>query len=201
MIETYSVIHPRDSSRQPFVLRAMTSERIGVTGEYAHLICKRCDKINEKAALALGIRADVVVKSKRSILRSSEDFYILDDRAKGVFTTLFPDALDYFQIPSSPLFFVATARVCIQPHELNPGFRFACNPCGLCGRPGEVVWGKEPLVVPERRRLIAVNLEGRGGARGIFLVSPEAAKELKAVSPQLSGMVLSPRQIDVQSPT
>lgn len=199
MIEKAFAIYPHDSVHAPFVLRRMKENKLAVMEEYEALVCKKCRKVDERAAFAQGIQMEVVVRSKRPFLGSMDDYYVLDERAKQVFTALFPDEIEYFPIPSAA-FYVASAKEWLQPEETNPGFRFARPRCTGCGRAGEVVWGKEPLVVPERRRLFTINLESILGARAIWLVSNDVAAELKKISPPLTGMVLSPKQVNVAGP-
>jgi len=125
-----------------------------------------------------------------------DDFYVVDERAKQVFCALFPDLIEFYPIPSAA-FWVATPKVWMEPDEKNPGFRICRPRCTGCGRAGEAVWGKEPLVVNERKRVFAINLESVLGARAIWVVSSDMAAALKVISPPLTGMVLSPKQVDV----
>jgi len=173
----------------------MTANKLAVMEEYESLVCKKCGKVDEKAAFAHGIQDEVVVRSKRPFLHSMDDYNLLDERAKLIFTALFPDEIDYYRIPSAA-FYVASARSIMQPDETNPGFRFASpRRCPTCGRPKEVVWGQERLVIPNRMRFFAVNVEGILGTREVWHVSSDAAADLRKVSPPLTGMVLSPQEV------
>jgi hypothetical protein len=196
MIDRAFAIYPSGSVRAPFILRRMKDGKLAVRDEYEALVCKKCRKVNELAALAQGIQKEVVVRSKRPFLGSADDFNLLDERAKQAFATLFPNEIEFFPIPTGP-YCVASAKVCLQPEESNPGFRFAVPRCVECGRPGEVVWGKEPLTVAERKPFMAANVEGRIGARVTWIVSDEAAEVLRRITPPLTGMVLSPKQVNI----
>ncbi len=199
MLEKAFAISPHDNVHAPFILRRMKGDRLAIMDEYESLVCKKCRKVNERAAFTQGIQRDVVVRSKRPFLISMDDFYMLDERAKQVFSALFPEEIEYYPIPSGA-FWVATPKIWMEPDETNPGFRFASPRCTGCGRVGEAVWGKEPLVVAERKRLFAINLESVLGARAIWVVFSEVAATLKEITPPLTGMVLSPKQVNVTGP-
>jgi hypothetical protein len=198
MVEKVFAIHPQASVHAPFILRRMKEGKLAVMDEYGPLICKRCRKVDERAAFAQGICEEVVVRSKRPFLISMDDHYVLDERAKQVFLTLFPDEIECFAIPRSA-FYVVTPKEWLLPDESNPGVRFARPRCPECKRPGEVVWSKKPLAINGRKRIRSVNLESVLGARAIWLVTSDAAAELKKVTPPLTGMVLSPKQVEIVS--
>ena len=195
MPEKAFAITPHDSVHAPFILRRMKGDKLGVMDEYEALVCKKCRKVDERAALAQGIQR-VVIRSKRPFLISRDDFYLLDERAKQVFSGLFPDEIDYYPIPSAP-FWVATPKIWMEPDESNPGFNIGRPRCTGCGRVGEAVWGKEPLVVPSRKHLFAINLESVLDARAIWVVSSDLAAPLRELTPPLTGMVLSPKRVIV----
>lgn len=140
MTETYFGLYPHDSTRAPFVLRRMVGDRLAVMDEYADLVCPTCRKVNERAALARGVLGEVVVRSRRPILPSDDNFFLLDERARRAFETILPGELDYFPVPSGA-YSVACAKSRIEPAETNPGVRFASGRCKACHRPREVVWG------------------------------------------------------------
>ena len=200
MIRTMYVLHPHDSVNQPFILRQDDpAGRLVVMDVYQDLICPICGKLNEKTALERGIQAGIIVKSKRPILGSYDSFYLVDERGKQVFSTILPDQIDYYKIPSST-FYVASAKVWLEPEESNPGVEFERGRCKQCGRAGEVLWGKKPLKVPNFQPFFSLNLEGRLGARETWLVSKEVADQLKKVSPPLTGMDLDPTKVDDGQP-
>jgi hypothetical protein len=199
MIRTMYGVYPQDSVLTAFVLRRMGERRLVVMEEYQDLVCRKCGKVNEKSALARGIQPDVVVNSKRPFLGSADNFYLLDERGKQVFSAVLPDQIEYYRIPSSA-FYVASARVLFQPDERNPGFRFVRGRCKQCGRPGEVIWSKIPPTIADVDAFLSINLEGTQGARETWLVSDEIATQLKIASPPLSGMVLDPKEVDDGDP-
>lgn len=188
-------IYPHDSVNQPFVLRRMKQGKLAVMAEYDDLVCKTCHKVDERAALLRGIQKEVVVQSRRPFLGSSDDFYLLDERSKQVFSALLPDCIDYFRIPSGT-FYVAWAKKCLQPEETDPGYRFLNGRCKECGRAREVYWSKLPPTVAEVEPFFAINLESRLGARATWFASADVATELKKVSPRLTGMTLVPKEIN-----
>jgi hypothetical protein len=189
------VIYPRDSAHEPFVLRRMGERKLVVMEEYQDLVCQKCGKVNEQAALARGIQGEVVVKSKRPFLGSADEFYLLNERGKQTFSGILPDQIDYYRIPGSA-FYVACARIRLEPEESDPGFQFIRARCKQCGRPGEVIWGKGRPRIGGIKPMLSVNLESVQGARQIWLVSAEVANVLKKVSPPLTGMALVPKEVD-----
>ncbi len=194
MIRTMYGVYPHDSVHTAFVLRRMGEHRLVVMEEYQDLVCQKCGKVKEKAALPRGIQPAVVINSKRPFLGSADNFYLVDERGKQVFSAVVPDQIEYYRIPSSA-FYVASARVWLEPDESNPGFRFVRGRCKQCGRPGEVIWSKSPPTIPGDDAFVSINLEGTQGARETWLVSEEIANKLKA-SPPLTGMVLDPKEVD-----
>lgn len=189
------VIYPHDTVHQDFVLRRMGEHKLVVMEEYQDLVCHKCGKVNEKAALVRGIQADVAVKSKRPLIPSADNFYLVNERGKLVFSALVPGEIEYYRIPSSD-FYVASAKIWLEPHEADPGFRFVSGRCNGCGRAREVYWGKAPPSLGELKQFTCVNMEGRMGARETWIVSEDVAEQLKKTSPPLTGMVLNPKQVD-----
>ena len=198
MIKTMYGISPHDSVNEPFVLRRMSKGKLVVMDEYQDLACKTCRKVNEKAALSRGIQEEVVVKSKRPFLPAADDFYLVDERGKQIFSSVLPDEIDYYRIPSST-FYVASAKVWLQPEESDPAYRFLNGRCAECDRAREVYWGKLPRVPPtivDLKRFVAINLESMQGARETWFVSKDVADELRNVSPRLTGMAIVPKEIN-----
>jgi hypothetical protein len=189
------VIYPHDSAHAPFVLRRLGEDKLVVMDEYQDLVCQKCGKVNEKAALVRGIQRDVVVESKRPIIPSADNFYLVNDRGKQVFSALAPSEVDFYRIPASD-FYVASARTWLQPQDNQAGFRFVGGRCSDCARAREVVWDKGPLEIGEFKPFLCINLENRLGACGLWLVSEELADQLKKTSPPLTGMVLDPKRVN-----
>lgn len=194
MIHTRFLVTPHDTTNQVFVLRRFVGKLV-VKEAYCDLTCKRCRKVDEKAALARGLDESIVVKSKRPFVLSTDDFYLVDERAVHILEQLVPNLLDLTPIPQSA-YFVASPKLWLQPVENDPGFRFCDVRCLECGRPREVVWGKVPPKVPDLPQIAAVNVEGQLGARAIWIVSPELAIELKKLKSQLTGIVIRPKEVD-----
>jgi len=195
MIRTMYVVSPHDSVHQTFVLRRMGEHKLIVMEEYQDLVCPKCGKVNEKAALARGIQAGVIVKSKRPFVASADDFYLLDERGKQVFSSVVPDQIDYYRVPSSA-FYVAFAKECLEPDESDPGFRFVRGRCKQCGRPREVIWGKSPPRIARIKPLLSINLESVRGVIPTWVVSEDVANRLEKASPPLTGMVLVPKEFN-----
>src|SRR5262245_6265853 len=107
-------VYPQDSIHQAFILWCMGKQRLIVMQQYADLVCQRCGKVDERAALARGIQASVTVKSKRPFLGSDDDFYLLDERAKKAISGILPEYIEYYRLPSSP-YYVACAKVWMEP--------------------------------------------------------------------------------------
>jgi hypothetical protein len=196
MKQVLYAIYPHDSVNESFVLRRTNDEELVVMDEYADLVCAKCRKVDERAAFSRGIQDGVVINSKRPFLASSDDFYVLDERAKCIFSAILPDVIDYFRIPSSR-FYVASAKIWRQPVETDAGFRFVGGNCKECGRPREVVWGKVPPTLLGTNQFQAVNLESVLGARETWLVSKEVADELQRAVPPLTGMAIVPKDVEI----
>jgi phage FluMu protein Com len=186
-------VSPHDSINQPFILHQMRNGKLAVRPEFEDLTCTRCKKVNEKAALKRGVPRDMIVKSKRPILLSEEDLYLLDDKAQRVFSDLLPDMIDYYAIPNSS-FFVASARDWMQPVEEDKGYRVINGRCQECGRLSEVYWSTEAPTIPQIKSYFCINMESRIGARETWIVTEEVASRLEAVSSKLSGVVLFPKE-------
>jgi hypothetical protein len=194
------LVTPHDSINQTFVLRRIDdSGKLVVNSEYNDLVCVRCRKVDERAALARRIAETIKVRSRRPFIASSDDFYLLDERAKQIFQSILPDLLDFIPIPNTK-FFVTLTRNWFQPNENDPGFEFVDRRCPVCRRPRNVVWGKVPPKLGDVPRILAVNLESRLGCLPLWLVSTEVATELRQFSSKLTGMVISPKEVDDEQP-
>ncbi len=181
---TLFAVYPEDSANEPFVLRRMVEDKLVVMQEYHDLVCEKCGKVNERAALARGIRPEVKVQASRAMLGSFEDFYLLSEQGKQAFASIFPGEIDYFQLPASS-FYVCSAKTILQPERLDPGFRFHKQQCLECGRAREVVWGRSPPRIGSKKKFTAVNLECAHGSREVWLIGDDAARELNAVLKEL----------------
>lgn len=200
MIKALTAIYAHDTVNEFFVLRDVKQGKLCALQAYEDLVCPKCKKIDEKAALERGVQANVTVKSRRAFLGSADDFYIVNESSKAALLSLFAEEIDFFPIRSS-LHFVASAKTWVQPNPLDPGFRFGRDQCSKCGRYREVVWGKVPPQLPSSSRFVAVNLESIQGAREVWLVSGDAAESLRKMKPALSGLVLSPKEVEgMESP-
>jgi hypothetical protein len=197
MIRTMYVIYPAyDTVHMPFVLRRMGEEKLVVMQQYQDLVCPKCGKVSEQAALARGISPEVVIKSKRPILISADSFNLVNERAKDIFSTLVPGEIDYYRIHSCG-FYVASAKVWREPKEADSGFRFIGGRCPVCARPRGIIWdNKVPVRLAEFKPFLCINLETRIGAMALWLVAEQLADQLKKVSPRLSGIHLDPMQVD-----
>jgi hypothetical protein len=189
-------IYPRDSADDVFLFRHERGGKLVVIDEYQDLVCQRCGKVNERAALARGVRPGVRIRSKRSFFPAPDHTYLMDERGKQVFVTLLPGQIDFYPIPSSG-FYVASATTRRHPKDTDPGFQFEGGRCKVCGRAREICWGKESPILEEPKQFACINLEGWTGAREIWLVSKEVAGKLKTVSPPLTGMFLDPKEARV----
>jgi hypothetical protein len=198
VIHTLYNVSPHDSVHSPFILFRMNAEgRLAVMEEYGDLVCPKCHKVDERAALTRGILDEVVVRSKRPFVASLDCFFLVDDQGRKVFSEVLPDALDYFPIPSSG-FYVATGSEKLQPDPADPGFRFVGGRCAVCRRPREVVWSRIPPTGIPLRSFTCVKMEGIQGGREAWLVSKEIAERLDRASPLLTGLgISSPKQIEV----
>jgi hypothetical protein len=197
MTSILAAIYAHDSVNDFFVLHEVRQGKLCAKKAYEDLVCQKCKKIDEKAALRRGVEIDGVVKSRRPFLGSAEDFYVVDERCKMTLSSLLPDEVEYFPLP--PSHWVASARICLQPNPEDPGFRCGRDRCRECGRFREVVWGKSPPRIPFASRFVAVNLESIRGAREVWLVAQDIAESLRKVEPALTGLVLSPKEVEIIS--
>jgi hypothetical protein len=198
MLATYYQISSHDSRQSPFVLRVIDSDgKCVVRPAYRDLVCQKCKKVDEKAALARGISGDVRVKSDRPFLLSMDDFYLVDERARAVLSSLLSGVIEFHPIPAAG-YCVASATRWLVPEPSNPGLRFAGGRCRECGRAREVVWGPAAPRADRVEPLLCFDLEGIRGAREAWLVSADVAARLKKVSPPLTGMVVTPKEVEIQ---
>ena len=194
-MRTMYAIYPHDVAQQIVVLREEVNERLVVMEEYNELVRKCCGNFDEKIAISIGLRPNKRIRSKRAIVPSWDNFMLFDDHACEVFTSLLPNDIDYFPIPSSR-YSVASPKVWITPHEGNPGIRVGSPRCPICGRIGELVWGAKPFVFEGAQDFACINLESRIGARPTWLISERIAKELKNATALMKCIFLDPTLIN-----
>ncbi len=161
-----SLVTPHGTVNQVSILRQIDdSGRLVVTDEYSDLVCKTCRKVDEKAALAIGVQNSIVITSKRSFIVSSDFFYLVDHRIRQLLESI-TDLIDFVPIPATN-FFNASPSFRVEPIEIDPGFRFGGARCVECRRPREVVWGKVEPRLCDVPQVLSVNLEGQLGARTV----------------------------------
>ncbi len=101
MTRTMYVVCPHDSVLSAFVLKRLGEHKLVVMEEYQDLVCQKCGKVNEQAALVRGIQPGVDVKSKRTLILSLDNLYLENEGGKQVFSGLVPGEIDYYRIPAS----------------------------------------------------------------------------------------------------
>jgi hypothetical protein len=200
MIHEMIWISSHDTINAPFVLRHIKQGKLVVMDEYQDLVCRKCGKVNEKAALTRGIQPEVVVKSKRPYLLSADDFCLVDERGKDAFSRILPNELEYFPIPSSRFyvsrFYVASARVSLHPVDSDPGYRFLSGRCHECGRRKEFYWSDACPTMEPPSRFTSIIFEDRQGGKETWFVTKDVAEQLKNTSPPLTGIAFLPKEFE-----
>jgi ferredoxin len=196
MIETAYCVYPLDNATNPSILKQFNGTKYVYPDTLNDLICKRCGKICEKDALSRGISDTVRFTSRRSILGSMDDFYVVHHDFRVILDRILFEYVDFYPI-SNTKYYVACAKSCIQPIGGDPAYRVNNNRCINCNRYREIVWGNSPPIFPINPSFASVNLESVQGRREVWLVSSQVADLFRNLSPKISGMLLEPKVINV----
>ena len=159
---------------------------------YLDLVCTRCRKLDEIAALRRGIDLDVSFKFARDIMMSSDDQVIVSARFRDMVQSVAPDEIEFYEIPSNCALSVAIPKILISPAEKDDAFNIT-GKCGLCGRYTEATWGAGIPKIPADCNIVAYRLETHVGMLARWEVNERVAHVLKHSRPKLKGLILRAR--------
>ena len=162
---------------------------------YACTACAACGKPDEAAILSAGLTEPVRIRSRRDIILSDDDdFLLFSERARDRFVDGGLTGVDFLPVPGSPNWSIAwpksVAAVTSAADGAVPGMeRYGL--CAACGRYRETcgIPILTALTLPDDPRVVstpAVPLESRIGRRSAFLASFRAKQVFSAG--QLKGL-------------
>lgn len=168
--------------------------RLRVRDEFADLVCGGCGKVDELAALGRAPLPGGPLNSKRDILLSGDDFFLVSDRASKRLVAANVCGVEFVPIARAT-YAVVKPAVVVQTDPQLAGFERHGGACIRCGRPKELCVG--PLVrslsIPENPLCLFTSVtwsESVRGRRARIFVTAECATVLKALG--LDGLQLLP---------
>jgi len=125
-----------------------------VMPEYAHLVCDRCGKVDEVAAIRSGIRADIRIRGSVDFLRSSEGLTLFSERARESLKTKQIAGLEFIAVGTSGYYVAlpkrfATVNVAVSTMKFQ-------RKCQKCSRFRETTGfpSRDSMKLPRNPRLI-----------------------------------------------
>ncbi len=192
----YILIYPHDSRAELFLFSRDDPEgRRIVRPRYADLVCARCGKFDEMKALLRGIDADIVITTTRDMIGAIDGQYLVSRRLRDILDKHAASLVQYVDIPASPTYCVALPAYLIYPKEGDSAYRIIGQPCRVCGRRMEVIWGSGVPKIPSGVTIGAFANESRIGMAVVWFVSRELADVLRLTEPKLSGLFFDPKRI------
>lgn len=207
----YSLSTPDLSpAREAFLLLERHPPRDGpprVRGAYRHLACRRCDRVNELAALRAGVVADFRPPPlKADALTTADGFLVVTRRAHDALLAVPGLGVHAFPVPASPGHVVLfperqfhpppDARVYtpVEPPQPGDAFQVRGRPCRGCDRRPATFW-LHRLDVPADVVLAGAMVEaGRHGVLVTWIASQAVADAIRGAG--LTGWVIRPADAD-----
>ncbi len=175
-------IHTRDlpARHEVFLLRERDPPRTGplrFRSMYADLVCRKCHRVNEWAALNRGVSDEFALPPlKRDAITTCDDFLVVTKRLHDALARVPGLDVHTFKVPSSPDHIVLfpkrqfhpppDARVYtpVEPPQLGDAFQVRGRPCRKCGRIGMMTFWLHWFNVPPDVVLAGAMIEvGRPG--------------------------------------
>src|SRR5262249_43106502 len=135
---------------------------------YSDLVCAKCGKLDEVAAINRGIDPDVTIRSKRDFIGTSDGFKVVTSRAIEAFREDKIKGLRFIQL-SDGNHSVLWPEVRVPTDLSKAGMQFVGPKCDRCGRYREACVGplSQSLTIPDDPMVVFAsevwneNLRGR----------------------------------------
>lgn len=174
-------IHTRDlpARHEAFLLQKRDPPRTAsfrFRSMYADLVCRKCNRVNELAALTRGISHKFVVPLHRDAITTCDHFLVVTQRLHDVLIRVPGLEVHSFAVPSSPDHLVlfpkrqfhpppdARLYTPVEPPQLGDAFQVRGHPCRKCGRIRSMTFWPHWFSVPPDVVLAGAMIEvGRPG--------------------------------------
>lgn len=113
------------------------TDRIRLRDLYTDLQCPVCRKLDETAALAQGIEADVRLMATDDYVISSDNFIVISARLLHLFASNGVSGFRTYPIPGDDRYVVAWPQLLVPTDKSRAGIEIQGPVCPKCGRPRE----------------------------------------------------------------
>ncbi len=125
--------------------------------------------------------------------------YLVNVRTRQLLEDITATAIDYYEVPSVPDYFVALPRKLLIPHKGDPNFLIQPE-CKVCGHLKDARYRFKPMQMNVDVEVGAFALENGLGLMPLWFVSENVVKAVKATKPKLRGFsfgrALNPPECD-----
>lgn len=178
-----------------------------VRTEYRDLVCRKCGRFDELAALDRGLSKGVKVPPiRRDAIPTNDGFVLVSTRAREVLLSVPGLTVRFFEIPSSNYFVIYPDRLFvappnarlytpIEPPQPGDAFQVRGRPCRKCGRIRAMTFWLHWFDVPEDVVLVGAQIECRTPAWICWIASQAVVDAIKAN--RLTGWII--RRTDADS--
>ena len=157
---------------------------------YSDLVCAKCGKLDEVAAINRGLDPDIKIRSKRDYIGTTDGFELVTRRAREAFGEEGIKGLRFIQL-SDGNHSVLWPELRVPTDLSTAGFQFVGPKCARCGRYREACVGpfSQSLTIPDDPMVVFAsevwNENRRGRVLWLFAQEP-AANALKRM--RLTGL-------------
>jgi len=187
----YFWLVPKDQRFNNWIFYHESNESgVRLREEYSSLKCPKCRKIDELAAIELGVSPEVRIRSKSDFLVSDDGLVCVSTSAQKVLAEMNTDSVRFVPLPGDSRYSILLPTNFAITDQGKVGMRFL-RECPSCGRFRETCAfpAVASLTLPDQEMMIAcpdIALENTRGRTFWFLVSEDAASALRAA--KLSGL-------------
>lgn len=181
----FAFLTPDANPVSEFVLYRIGSDgRRVLRDEYRSLSCTGCGRVDEFAALRVGVADDVKIRSRKDFVATADWFISVSDRFREILEKERVVGAEFVAIPRASDRFILLPQ--LAPTEASKsGMKFIGTPCQTCGRYRESIYRpalSAMLIPPDLRSIFmpTVRPEKGTGRMTIAIASGEAARVLEA---------------------
>lgn len=187
----YFWLAPKDQRFNNWIFYRESNESgVRLREEYSSLECPKCHKIDEIAAIELGVSPEVRIRSKSDYLLSDDGLVCVSTSAQKVFAEMSTDSVRLVPLSGDSRYSILLPTNFALTERGKAGMELhrVCPSCGrfreTCASPAVA-----SLTLPDQETVIAcpdIALENSRGRTFWFLVSEDATSALRAA--KLSGL-------------
>jgi len=108
--------------------------RSRIRKRYASLACAKCGKVDEYAALSLGVDPNVIVRTKKDYFGTFDHFDCVSQRLRAILEQANVSGVGFVELPKSRSYSILVPKFRVHVDLATSAMQFRRKPCPICGR-------------------------------------------------------------------